>query len=280
MAWLPMRAPTQRAVVVRVHETGSQYPPPPLDDPIRAPRAARRNVAEMHDAVAVDQHVALERLGPPVTVHDHDIGDELADRHKGTVPANPLWRGFATVRVAGSARQHCVQRNLAAARRLADDAGRGDSRLDVCERWCSGSRRLVCAWTAKWSAEIGPGLCCLVGATHGDDRDSAVKLAAKVWHLRILADENGHMNRSVAEVGGEFLVVSQFHPVRRHSQGSPTVIRRGRRPRPGGPADRRTGHRTAATGCNRGDRLLRLQHGGGAHQRRSRDPDDRGLTGR
>ena len=58
--------------------------------------------------------------------------------------------------------------------------------------------------------EIGPGLCCLVGATHGDDRDSAVKLAAKVWHLRILADENGQMNRSVAEVGGEILVVSQF----------------------------------------------------------------------
>ena len=58
--------------------------------------------------------------------------------------------------------------------------------------------------------EIGPGLCCLVGATHGDDRDSAVKLSAKIWHLRILADENGHMNRSVAEVGGEILVVSQF----------------------------------------------------------------------
>ena len=58
--------------------------------------------------------------------------------------------------------------------------------------------------------EIGQGLCCLVGATHGDDRDTAVKLAAKVWHLRILADENGHMNRSVAEVGGEILVVSQF----------------------------------------------------------------------
>ncbi|MCY3952211.1 MAG: D-aminoacyl-tRNA deacylase, partial [bacterium] len=58
--------------------------------------------------------------------------------------------------------------------------------------------------------EIGSGLCCLVGATHGDDHDSAVKLAAKLWHLRILADENGHMNRSVAEVGGEVLVVSQF----------------------------------------------------------------------
>ena len=58
--------------------------------------------------------------------------------------------------------------------------------------------------------EIGPGLCCLVGTTHGDDRDSAVKLAAKLWHLRILADEDGHMNRSVATAGGEVLVVSQF----------------------------------------------------------------------
>lgn len=58
--------------------------------------------------------------------------------------------------------------------------------------------------------EIGPGLCCLVGVTHDDDRESAVKLSSKIWHLRILADGNGHMNRSVAEVGGEVLVVSQF----------------------------------------------------------------------
>ena len=58
--------------------------------------------------------------------------------------------------------------------------------------------------------EIGPGLCCLVGVTHGDDREAAVKLAAKLWHLRIFADENGHMNRSVADTSGEVLVVSQF----------------------------------------------------------------------
>ena len=58
--------------------------------------------------------------------------------------------------------------------------------------------------------EIGPGLCCLVGVTHDDDRDAAVKLAAKLWHLRIFADDNGHMNRSVAETSGEVLVVSQF----------------------------------------------------------------------
>ena len=58
--------------------------------------------------------------------------------------------------------------------------------------------------------EIGPGLCCLVGATHDDDLDSARKLAGKIWNLRIFADENGQMNRSVAETSGEVLVVSQF----------------------------------------------------------------------
>ena len=58
--------------------------------------------------------------------------------------------------------------------------------------------------------EIGSGLCCLVGVTHTDDRETALKLAAKLWHLRIFADENGHMNRSVADTGGEVLVVSQF----------------------------------------------------------------------
>ena len=58
--------------------------------------------------------------------------------------------------------------------------------------------------------EIGPGLCCLVGVTHDDDDQAAVKLASKLWHLRIFADDNGHMNRSVADTGGEVLVVSQF----------------------------------------------------------------------
>ena len=58
--------------------------------------------------------------------------------------------------------------------------------------------------------EIGPGLCCLVGATYDDDVDSASKLAGKIWNLRIFADENGQMNRSVAQTSGEVLVVSQF----------------------------------------------------------------------
>ena len=58
--------------------------------------------------------------------------------------------------------------------------------------------------------EIGPGLCCLIGVTHGDDRDVTAKLASKLWNLRIFADDNGHMNRSVADTSGELLVVSQF----------------------------------------------------------------------
>jgi D-tyrosyl-tRNA(Tyr) deacylase len=57
---------------------------------------------------------------------------------------------------------------------------------------------------------IGPGLCALVGVTHDDDAEQARKLAEKLWHLRIFDDDAGVMNRSVADAGGELLVVSQF----------------------------------------------------------------------
>lgn len=58
--------------------------------------------------------------------------------------------------------------------------------------------------------EIGAGLCVLVGVTHDDTVAQAHKLAEKIWHLRILDDAEGVMNRSVADTGGEVLVVSQF----------------------------------------------------------------------
>jgi D-tyrosyl-tRNA(Tyr) deacylase len=57
---------------------------------------------------------------------------------------------------------------------------------------------------------IGPGLCVLVGVTHDDDAAAARRLASRLWHLRVLDDDAGVMNRSVAEAGGELLVVSQF----------------------------------------------------------------------
>ncbi len=58
--------------------------------------------------------------------------------------------------------------------------------------------------------EIGAGLCVLVGVTHDDTEASARKLADKIWGLRVIDDDNGVMNRSVADIGGEVLVVSQF----------------------------------------------------------------------
>jgi len=58
--------------------------------------------------------------------------------------------------------------------------------------------------------EIGPGLCVLVGVTHDDGEPQARKLADKIWNLRVCDDDNGVMNRSVAETTGQVLVVSQF----------------------------------------------------------------------
>jgi len=57
---------------------------------------------------------------------------------------------------------------------------------------------------------IGPGLCVLVGVTHDDGADHACKLAEKIWHLRVMDDEAGVMNRSVADTTHQVLVVSQF----------------------------------------------------------------------
>jgi D-tyrosyl-tRNA(Tyr) deacylase len=59
-------------------------------------------------------------------------------------------------------------------------------------------------------SEIGPGLMVLVGVREGDTLDDVKWLAAKTASLRIFDDENGVMNRSVIDVGGEVLAVSQF----------------------------------------------------------------------
>jgi D-tyrosyl-tRNA(Tyr) deacylase len=57
---------------------------------------------------------------------------------------------------------------------------------------------------------IGPGLCVLVGVTNGDTPAAAERMAAKLWHLRVMDDEQGVMNRSVADTTRAVLVVSQF----------------------------------------------------------------------
>ena len=58
--------------------------------------------------------------------------------------------------------------------------------------------------------KIGQGFLILLGVTHGDTEAQAVKLADKLMGLRIFEDENEKMNRSLEDVGGEVLVVSQF----------------------------------------------------------------------
>jgi D-aminoacyl-tRNA deacylase len=59
-------------------------------------------------------------------------------------------------------------------------------------------------------ASIGSGLLILLGIGPNDTRDGAVALAKKSCSLRIFSDENGKMNLSVVDMGGEVIVVSQF----------------------------------------------------------------------
>lgn len=57
---------------------------------------------------------------------------------------------------------------------------------------------------------IGRGLLVLLGVGHGDSEGDAAWLADKIANLRIFEDDEGKMNLSVLDVGGEVLVVSQF----------------------------------------------------------------------
>ena len=59
-------------------------------------------------------------------------------------------------------------------------------------------------------AEIGAGLVAFVGVGHHDDDATADALARRIAELRIFADESGRTNRSLLDVSGEILVVSQF----------------------------------------------------------------------
>lgn len=71
-------------------------------------------------------------------------------------------------------------------------------------------------------AQIGTGLLVLVGVTHSDTVADARALGSKTAGLRVFRDGNGLMNKSVAETGGQVLVVSQFTLL--------GDVRKGRRP--------------------------------------------------
>ncbi len=72
-------------------------------------------------------------------------------------------------------------------------------------------------------ASIGRGLLLLVGVADGDAEAEAQRLAQKCAGMRIFPDDEGRFNRSLLDIGGEALVVSQFTLL--------ADVRRGRRPR-------------------------------------------------
>ena len=71
------------------------------------------------------------------------------------------------------------------------------------------SRSSVTAF-GKTIAEIGPGMCILVGVAPDDTEREAVWTADRITDLRVFEDEAGKMNKSLLETGGEALVISQF----------------------------------------------------------------------
>jgi D-aminoacyl-tRNA deacylase len=71
-------------------------------------------------------------------------------------------------------------------------------------------RRATVSVEGERVAGIGPGYLLLVGVGKGDPEDEPVRLAERIVHLRLFADDEGKTNRSLADVEGEVLVVSQF----------------------------------------------------------------------
>ena len=121
----------------------------------------------------------------------------------------------------------------------------------------------------------GPGLVVLLGVANGDGEKEALAMASKLWTLRIMGDEEGRMNRSVADLGGGLLVISQFTLYGDTSKGRrPSFVAAA----PGEVAeplvDRVVEH-LRALGRSGGDGSFRCRHARRACQPRSGDVDRR-----
>ena len=78
--------------------------------------------------------------------------------------------------------------------------------------------------------EIGPGLCVLLGVATGDEREDAERLAGKVARLRIFQNEEGKFDRSLLDVAGAALVVSQFTLIADTAKGNRPSFSRAAQP--------------------------------------------------
>ena len=72
------------------------------------------------------------------------------------------------------------------------------------------TRASVSVEAGKYHAAIRNGLCVLLGVEQGDTETEAEWIAGKLARLRIFRDDDDKMNRSVQDVGGEILLISQF----------------------------------------------------------------------
>lgn len=76
----------------------------------------------------------------------------------------------------------------------------------VCQRVSEARVRVA----GEIVGEIGPGLCVLLGVARGDGKAETARLAGKIARLRVFADDEGRFDRSLLDLGGAALVVSQF----------------------------------------------------------------------
>lgn len=78
-------------------------------------------------------------------------------------------------------------------------------------------------------AQIGAGLLVLLGVEEADKQEDVDWLTKKITLLRVFNDENGVMNRSILDVGGDIIVVSQFTLMASYRKGNrPSYIRAAR----------------------------------------------------
>lgn len=76
--------------------------------------------------------------------------------------------------------------------------------------WLQRVREASVTVAGRRTAEIGKGLLVFLGVTHGDTEASADRIAARIPVLRMFEDDEGRINRSLEDIGGDVIVVSQF----------------------------------------------------------------------
>ena len=121
-------------------------------------------------------------------------------------------------------------------------------------------------------ARIGPGLLVLLGVRRGDGPEEADRIARKLLALRVFEDDDGRMNRSVEESGGELLCVSQFT-----LYGD---VRKGNRPsfvEAAPPEEAEPLYERVRTALGAARRRVRRAHGRGARERRPGHPAGGGV---